>query len=91
MHKLLEEASKALGMDYDVEIIDIHHNSTKDAPSGTALSLADTIAKTGNRFIANDYHRDGERTKEIGISTLRAGSSIGEHDVLLVGHKECVP
>lgn len=91
MHKLLEEAAKALGSDYDVEIIDIHHSSKKDAPSGTALSLADTVAKSGNHFIANDYHRDGERTKgAIGIYSLRAGAYIGEHDVFFAGKKECL-
>lgn len=90
MQKLLEETAKALAVDYDVEIIDIHHNAKKDAPSGTALSLADSIAKSGNYFIANDYHRDGQRTKgAIGISSLRAGAYIGEHDVLFAGKKEC--
>lgn len=91
MQKLLEDAAKALGLDYDVEIIDIHHNAKKDSPSGTALALAGIIAKSGDHFISNDYHRDGERTKgAIGINSLRAGAYIGEHDVLFASKKECL-
>lgn len=91
MHKIVEEAAKALGTDYDVEIIDIHHSAKKDAPSGTALSLADTIAKSEVHFLANECSLGGDRAKgAISISVLRAGSFIGEHDVLFAGQKECL-
>lgn len=88
---LCKKASAALGMDYDVEIIEKHHHNKLDAPSGTALMIADAIADTRSEseYI---YDRSGVRKKrepkEIGISAIRGGSIIGEHEVLFAGKDE---
>lgn len=88
---LCKKASAALGMDYDVEIIEKHHHNKLDAPSGTALMIADAIAetRTESEYI---YDRTGVRKKrepkEIGISAIRGGSIIGEHEVLFAGKDE---
>ena len=90
---LVEKASRALEQ-YDLEIFEIHHNKKKDAPSGTALALAEAAARGRNR----DAHRDmilaragdvGERGRnEIGVQTLRGGDVIGEHTLMLIGQTE---
>jgi 4-hydroxy-tetrahydrodipicolinate reductase len=84
---LLPLMARALGDDYDVEITEIHHRFKKDAPSGTALRLAEVIAEALGRDLANVgvYGRQGlpgERTaKEIGVMSLRSGDVVGEHTV----------
>ncbi|MEE2903321.1 MAG: 4-hydroxy-tetrahydrodipicolinate reductase [Myxococcota bacterium] len=90
---LVEKASRALEK-YDLEIFEIHHNKKKDAPSGTALALAEAAARGRDR----DAHRDmilaragdvGERGRnEIGVQTLRGGDVIGEHTLMLIGQTE---
>ena len=88
---LCKKASAALGMDYDVEIIEKHHHNKLDAPSGTALMIADAISETREEteYI---YDRSTVRKKreprEIGISAIRGGSIIGEHEVLFAGKDE---
>ena len=88
---LCKKASAALGMYYDVEIIEKHHHNKLDAPSGTALMIADAIAETRaeSEYV---YDRSGVRKKreprEIGISAIRGGSIIGEHEVLFAGKDE---
>ncbi|MDD5169305.1 MAG: 4-hydroxy-tetrahydrodipicolinate reductase [Syntrophales bacterium] len=90
MFKVLKDVSRILGDDYDVEIIEAHHNLKKDAPSGTAMKMAQIIADELGRDLEKDavYARKGvigERTKkEIGIQTIRGGDIIGEHDVMFV-------
>jgi 4-hydroxy-tetrahydrodipicolinate reductase len=96
MFKLVAEAARAIGNDYDMEILDIHHNKKKDAPSGTAVRLAEICARETGRDLAKTgvYGREGnvgERTKEeIGIMTLRAGDVVGEHTVMFAGPGERV-
>lgn len=86
--KVLRDIATVLGDDYDIEIIEAHHRLKKDAPSGTAMKMAQVIASTLNRDLDDVavYARKGmigERTKrEIGIQTIRAGDIVGEHTVL---------
>lgn len=87
--KLLEEAAKYLGNDYDVEIIEAHHNQKKDAPSGTAMTAAEVISKAmGGKDLV--FGREGicPRGKEIGIHAVRGGDIVGDHTVMFVGNSE---
>ncbi len=92
--QMIGKVAQALGDDYDLEIIDVHHNKKKDAPSGTALKLAEVLAaaKDWDLQEAGVYARHGligERTKnEIGIQTVRAGDIVGDHTVLYAGPGE---
>ena len=89
--KVLKDVAKVLGDDYDIEIVEAHHRLKKDAPSGTALKMAQVIAETVDRNLDEVavYARKGitgERTKkEIGIQTVRAGDIVGDHTVLFGG------
>jgi len=86
--KIIKEAAKYLA-DYDIEIIEAHHNQKKDAPSGTALRAADVISEAvgGKEYV---YGREGiaPRDKEIGIHAVRGGDITGDHTVLFVGNSE---
>jgi len=94
MFKVLENVAAILGDDYDVEILEAHHKLKKDAPSGTAMKMAQIIAATLDRNLDRDavYTRKGmigERKKaEIGIQTLRGGDIVGEHNVMFVTNGE---
>jgi 4-hydroxy-tetrahydrodipicolinate reductase len=94
LFKLAASAAAALGDDYDAEIVEAHHRLKKDAPSGTALALAEAVAKALDRNLAEKavYARHGiigERTAgEIGIQTIRAGDIVGEHTLILAGPGE---
>ncbi len=94
--KVLGDVARVLGDDYDVEIIESHHRLKKDAPSGTAVKMAQILAEALNRNLDETavYARKGligERTtKEIGIQTVRAGDIVGEHTVLFGGLGERV-
>jgi 4-hydroxy-tetrahydrodipicolinate reductase len=89
--KIVQDVARVLGEDYDIEIIEAHHRMKKDAPSGTALKIAQTIAHTLGRDLdkVGVYTRKGligERSRtEIGIQTIRAGDIIGEHTILFGG------
>ncbi|MBI5188087.1 MAG: 4-hydroxy-tetrahydrodipicolinate reductase [Nitrospirae bacterium] len=89
--KILQDVARVFGDDYDIEIVEAHHRLKKDAPSGTALKMAQVIADTINRNLDEVavYVRKGligERTKkEIGIQTVRAGDIVGEHTVIFGG------
>lgn len=89
--KVLADIAKVLKDDYDVEIIEVHHRMKKDAPSGTALKMAQVLADALDRNLdeVGTYVRKGiigERPKkEIGIQTVRAGDIVGEHTVLFGG------
>lgn len=91
LFKVLRDIAKVLGDDYDVEIVEAHHRLKKDAPSGTALKMAQVIAEALNRDLKEVavYERKGmigERSnKEIGIQTVRAGDIVGEHTVYFGG------
>ena len=85
---ILKEAARSLS-DYDIEIIEAHHNQKKDAPSGTAIKAADVISETlgGKEYV---YGRNGfsPRNKEIGIHAVRGGDIVGDHTVLFAGDGE---
>lgn len=89
--KVLQDMARVVGDEYDIEIVEAHHRLKKDAPSGTALKMAQVIADAVNRNLDEVavYARKGmigERTKkEIGIQTVRAGDIVGEHTVLFGG------
>ncbi len=89
--KTLQDVARVLGDEYDIEIVEYHHRMKKDAPSGTALKMAQVIADVVNRNLDEVavYSRKGiigQRTKkEIGIQTVRAGDIVGEHTVLFGG------
>ena len=86
--KIVAEAASAL-KDYDIEIIEAHHNQKKDAPSGTALATVDAIKSAlGNVEVV--YGREGIRLrgKEIGVHAVRAGDIVGDHTVLFAGPGE---
>jgi 4-hydroxy-tetrahydrodipicolinate reductase len=86
--RIAAEIAATLGEEYDIEIIEAHHRYKKDAPSGTALSLAEEIAAATGRRLADHavYGRhgiSGERSsREIGIHSIRAGDIVGEHTVI---------
>ncbi len=92
--KVLAEIAKTIGDDYDMEIVEAHHRMKKDAPSGTAMKMAQVIAQAVNRNLdeVGVYARKGmigERSKkEIGIQTVRGGDIVGEHTVLFAGKGE---
>ena len=93
LFKLVADAARVLGDDYDVEIVEAHHKFKKDAPSGTAVRISEIVADSLGRNLdeVGVYGRQGitERTsKEIGIHTVRAGDIIGEHRVLFGGMGE---
>lgn len=87
--KLIRNAAEYLGNDYDVEIIEAHHNQKKDAPSGTAVTAADIIsdAMGGKEKVCG---REGvcPRGKEIGIHSIRGGDIVGDHTVMFIGNSE---
>lgn len=91
MFKLLKETAAILGQDYDMEIVELHHHLKKDAPSGTALKMAQILSGAIGEKLEKVavYHRQGmvgERKKnEIGIQSVRAGDIVGEHTVYFAG------
>lgn len=93
MTELCKRASKALGVGFDVEIIEKHHNQKLDAPSGTALMIADSIKSTREQT-EYVYDRHAERRKrapeEIGIHSVRGGTIVGEHEVIFAGNNEMI-
>ncbi len=96
LFKLLGDVAPILGGEYDIEILEAHHRHKKDAPSGTALKMAEIIANALNRKL-NDlavYSRHGligeRKENEIGIQTIRAGEIVGEHTALFAGPGECL-
>lgn len=93
--KLVKEAAQVLvDSGFDIEIIEKHHNKKVDAPSGTALAIADSI----NEALSNQYEYVYDRTdiraprvkNEIGISSVRGGTIVGEHDVIFAGNDELI-
>lgn len=95
LQKLLKDAAKVLAnAGFDIEIVEKHHNQKVDAPSGTALALADSINEAMEGQYHYKYGRSTERVKrdgkEIGISSVRGGSIVGEHEVIFAGKDEVV-
>ncbi len=91
---LAKSAAKILGSNFDVEIIEKHHNQKIDAPSGTALMLANAVNEVFNDKYTYEYDRHSKRQKrtktEIGIHAIRGGTIVGEHDVIFAGHDEVI-
>lgn len=93
--KLLKEAASVLApAGFDIELVEKHHNLKVDAPSGTAIALADSINEAlGNEYVYN-YDRSKERKKreekEIGIVAVRGGTIVGQHDVIFAGADEVI-
>ena len=86
--KLLKEAAvKLAGDGFDVEIVEKHHNQKLDAPSGTALALADSINEAMDDRSQVRQKRD---KKELGISAVRGGTIVGEHEVIFAGTDEVI-
>lgn len=93
--KLLKDASRVLApAGYDIEIVEKHHNQKVDAPSGTALALADSINEAMDHVYSYTYDRSQERKtrsdKEIGIAAVRGGTIVGEHEVIYAGEDEVI-
>lgn len=93
--KLVKEAAKLLAdSGFDIEIVEKHHNRKVDAPSGTALAIADAINEALNNQYEYVYDRTDIRAprvkNEIGISSVRGGTIVGEHDVIFAGSDEVI-
>ncbi len=90
--ELAAKAAKVLGASYDIEIIEKHHNQKVDAPSGTALMLANAISSELTEPAQYVYDRHDRREKrgkqEIGLHAMRGGTITGEHEILFAGHDE---
>ncbi len=94
MQALCKAAAQVLGDNFDVEIIEKHHNLKKDAPSGTALMLADSINEVFDgqkKYLDGRSGIVGARTKnEIGMHAVRGGTIVGEHEVMFAGEDEII-
>lgn len=93
--KLLRDAAKILApAGFDIEIVEKHHNRKLDAPSGTAIALADSVNEALGHEYSYVYDRSQRREKrdpkEIGISAVRGGTIVGDHDVIFAGTDEVV-
>jgi 4-hydroxy-tetrahydrodipicolinate reductase len=91
MLKLVADAAQTLGPAYDIEVVETHHRAKRDAPSGTALRLAEALAEATGRDLSKDarYERHGEigprPATQIGLQTLRGGDVVGDHTVHFMG------
>lgn len=92
---LAKKAASVLGGDFDVEILEKHHNQKVDAPSGTALMLADAVSEGLDytpRYVFDRHDRREKRAKaEIGFSSIRGGTIVGEHEVIFAGTMKSSP
>lgn len=91
---LIKTAAKALVPGYDIEIVERHHRQKKDAPSGTALMLADAISSVlpeKPEYVLGRSEKDKKRTdSEIGFHSVRGGTIVGEHEVSFIGNDEVI-
>ncbi len=94
MKLLKEAAAKLVPAGFDIEIVEKHHNLKLDAPSGTAIALADSINEEFDNLYEYVYDRSQRRqkrdSKEIGISAVRGGTIVGDHDVIFAGQDEVI-
>ncbi|MCI5577993.1 MAG: 4-hydroxy-tetrahydrodipicolinate reductase [Oscillospiraceae bacterium] len=92
--ELAKKAAQVLGGQFDIEIVEKHHNRKKDAPSGTAIMLAEAInEELGNskHYIYDRHSVRRPRDKdEIGMHSIRGGTIVGEHDIIFAGHDEVI-
>lgn len=92
--ELGKRAASVLGGQFDIEIVEKHHNLKKDAPSGTAIMIAEAL----NKELDNKYHyvydrhsvRKPRESTEIGLHSIRGGTIVGEHDIIFAGHDEVI-
>lgn len=91
---LAKKAAALLGDEFDIEIVEQHHNQKIDAPSGTALMLADAINEELNNRMKYEYDRHSKREKrtknEIGMHSIRGGTIVGEHEIIFAGRDEII-
>jgi len=91
---LAKKAASILGDGFDIEIVEKHHNQKIDAPSGTAIMLANAVNQEFDDNKVYEYDRHSKRQKrsknEIGIHSVRGGTIVGEHDVIFAGHDEVI-
>ncbi len=89
---LVERAARVLGIDWDIEIAEVHHRMKADAPSGTALALGEAAARGRGSDLEAERGRDGTGLKResgaVGFASLRGGSVAGDHDVMFLGPQE---
>ena len=91
--KLVKQAALALGEGFDIEIIEKHHNHKVDAPSGTAIMLAESANSAfdnGKPYVNGRSGITGKRGNEIGVHAVRGGTIVGEHDVIFAGKDETI-
>lgn len=92
--ELAEMCAKVLGNDFDIEIIEAHHNQKLDAPSGTAKTLAAAVEKGLDYEPEYVYERESKRQKrehkEIGMHAIRGGTIVGEHEIMFAGRDEII-
>ena len=92
--ELAKTAGTVLGESFDVEIVEAHHNQKIDAPSGTALMLADAVNQARANCMKYTYDRHSQRKKrdkaELGIHSVRGGTIVGEHQVIFAGSHEVI-
>lgn len=89
--ELAKKAASVFGEDFDIEIIEQHHNQKLDAPSGTALMIADAVSsvRAESEYIYDRHaYRKKREKKEIGIHSVRGGNIVGEHEVIFAGQDE---
>ena len=90
--RLSKQAAAILGKDYDIEIVEKHHNRKLDAPSGTALMIANAVSEATDHeknYVYDRHSRHEKRSPdEIGISSVRGGNLAGVHDIMFLGDKE---
>lgn len=90
--QLVERAASLLGPDWDIEVLEMHHHSKADAPSGTALALGEAAARGRGRPLQAEAGRSGTGLKRaegaIGFAALRGGTVVGDHDVIFAGPEE---
>ncbi len=91
---LAKKAASVLGDGFDIEIVEKHHNQKLDAPSGTAIMLANSLNSVFDNKLSYEYDRHSKRAKrpknEIGIHSVRGGTIVGEHDVIFAGCDEVI-
>jgi 4-hydroxy-tetrahydrodipicolinate reductase len=89
---LVERTARALGPDWDIEIVEMHHRMKADAPSGTALALGEAAARGRGTPLRSERGRDGTGLKReqgaIGFASIRGGTVAGEHEVIFAGNDE---
>ena len=92
--ELAKKAYSVLGGQFDIEIVEKHHNQKIDAPSGTAIMLAEAISQSAGDSYSYTYDRHSVRKKrehnEIGIHSVRGGTIVGEHEIIFAGRDEII-